>query len=170
MIDLREKSENYKKKGGEKMRKYLLIILVLVISCSPPSVYQHMARKLGLDADKYVGQSWEVVHKDLLENNFKVVRPKVGVFRMLNFKLKGLDVWIAYKGLDRYVKHSCIALPSGRISCGKVYLRKYLIAKIGVDKNNVVRKVNYDFEMKEMGLDYMGTPFIFNKREWNKNY
>jgi len=108
------------------VKKYLVLtILLLIISCSPPSVYQHMAKRLGLDADKYVGQDWQMVCKDLLENNFKVVKPKVGVFRMLNFKLKGLDVWVAYKGLDRYVKHSCIALPFW-----ESFMRESLLEKI----------------------------------------
>jgi len=160
------------RKEVKRMRKCLLVLvtLVFITACSPPSAYQHVARRLGLDVDKYTGQSWEIVHEDLLQNNFKVVKPEVGAFRMLNWKLKGLDIWVAYKGLDRYVKHSCITLPSGRISCGKIYLRKYLIAKIGIDKDDIVRKVSYDFQLKEMGLDYMGSPFIFNKTEWNKNY
>jgi len=153
------------------MRKCLLVLvtLVFITACSPPSAYQHVARKLGLDADKYIGQSWETVHEDLLQNNFKVVKPKVGALRMLNWRLQGLKIWVAYKGLNRYVKTACRT--SGyKIYCDKIYLRKYLIAKIGVDKDNIVRKVSYDFQLKEMGFDYMGTPFIFNKKEWSKNY
>jgi len=154
------------------MKKKILIfsLIVFMISCSPPAIYEHTAIKLGLNPD-CTGQSWEVVSKNLSENNFKIVKPKIGVFRMLNWKAQGLEIWVAYKGLGRYVKTSCrTSTARSRIFCDKFYLRKYLIAKFGVDKDGIVRKMSYDFEMKDMGFDYMGQPFIFNPNEWGKSY
>lgn len=141
------------------MRKFniLILILFLVSGCavckSPKSL--RMEKSFQILKDRPYASAVQFFES----RGWRVIKPRVGKLRLLDFKAKGLQIYAAVKPGRRYARRRAFIDKFG-VQCMTFYYQRYFVVWIGVDDQGIVRKLAVDererlFRMRDAmsGLD-----------------
>jgi len=125
------------------MRKLSVFVLVLslVFGCavckSPRSLRMEQSFQI------LRGRPYPDAVQFFESRGWKVIKPKIGKLRLLDFKAKGLQVYAAVKPGRRYARRH-IYFDKFGLQATTFYYQRYFVVWIGVDSQGIVRKLAVD--------------------------